>query len=277
MSNSGKVFPILTILISVGCIALGVMIGLKKTQYQTQLSQVEATLKRAEVWGGYTGDFMTNPREPDATLQRASAFTQELQDEKIELDKAYAQLQTDYDTSQSNVQKLTTDLTATKRKLDETTGQLEETQGKLVSAEGKLKSIDEALKGRDPAAVAQELDERNEAFKILRAEKDILDDKIASLSNKVQKFQELEQLSQEQRAPLSLSGKIVAINKEWNFVVLNVGKDDRLVDGIDLTVYRGNDLIAKVRTVSVEANTAIADILPDWVKSEIQVGDQVIF
>ena len=76
---------------------------------------------------------------------------------------------------------------------------------------------------------------------------------------------------------MDLSGKVVALNKSWNFVVLDVGKDNKLNEGVDLAVYRGDLLIGKVRTVSVDATTAIADILPDWTKSEIQVGDKVLY
>jgi len=67
------------------------------------------------------------------------------------------------------------------------------------------------------------------------------------------------------------------MNKAWNFVVLDVGEQNQLVEGVDLTVYRGNSLVGKVRTVSVDDETAIADILPEWTKTEIQIGDQVLF
>jgi hypothetical protein len=93
----------------------------------------------------------------------------------------------------------------------------------------------------------------------------------------LERLQELDRLRSESKAPLELSGKVLAINKAWNFVVLDVGKDDKLVEGVDLTVYRGETLIGKIRTVAVENNTAIADVLPEWTKTEIQVGDKVLF
>ena len=59
-----------------------------------------------------------------------------------------------------------------------------------------------------------------------------------------------------------LSGRVLAYNPGWNFVVLSIGDKAGLKSGVQMIVTRGNQAIGKVRVTSVEPNTAIADVLP---------------
>jgi cell shape-determining protein MreC len=76
--------------------------------------------------------------------------------------------------------------------------------------------------------------------------------------------------------PPGVSGRVTAVNKNWNFVVLNVGQKQNVVEGGELIVYRGQKMIGKVKVVSVESNSSVADILPEWAQSDLQTGDEVI-
>jgi hypothetical protein len=74
-----------------------------------------------------------------------------------------------------------------------------------------------------------------------------------------------------------LKGKIVAVDPKWDFVVLDVGADQKAaVDGI-LMVNRAGKLVGKVQITTVEPNRSIANIMPAWKIGELQEGDQVLF
>jgi cell shape-determining protein MreC len=75
--------------------------------------------------------------------------------------------------------------------------------------------------------------------------------------------------------PPGINGKILSVNRAWNFVVLNVGNKDGVVENGVLMVYRGNTLLGKVKVVSAEKNSAVADVIPEWIKGDIQPGDAV--
>ncbi|MEM9399172.1 MAG: hypothetical protein AAF984_03110 [Verrucomicrobiota bacterium] len=277
MSNMLKViFPLVTIIASAAGIFFGLGLNGEKKTYMGQLVQTERALKQTPIFG-YSANYLVNKGEPAASIEKAGKIAVGFMEERDNLQKELDTTKATLDSTESEVQSLTAKLTEVERKVETASQEMEAAKTKAQDLEGQLTKISEDLGGRDAAQVAAELDNSNEALRVAKAEKKILDDKVVTMSQELQKYKELEVLANEQRAPLSLTGKIVAINKEWNFVVLNVGKDDQLADGIDLTVYRGNDLVGKVRTVSVDANTAIADILPDWTKAEIQIGDQVIF
>jgi myosin heavy subunit len=277
MSNLGKVFCVISIIASLGAAVLGFLLASKKSGYATQLTAVEDALRKAPAPVQYNADFKLNPDEPAATVLRANDALDKTKAELATTQKSLSDTQSQLTSSQAEVQKLTTEVTATKRDLDAKTTQLADSEKKLTETASSLKAINDKLGGRTIDTVLGSLAETSEKVTILTAEKKIIEDSLAQAQKELNRLQELDRLRVDNKAPLELSGRVLAINKQWNFVVLDVGKDDKLVEGVDLTVYRGESLIGKVRSVAVENNTAIADILPDWTKSEIQVGDKVLF
>ncbi len=76
-----------------------------------------------------------------------------------------------------------------------------------------------------------------------------------------------------------VEGRVLAVNPAWNFVVLNLGDKQGVVNNAELLVKRGRQLVGKVRITSVEPSTSIADIVVNSVPSGtvISPGDNVIF
>lgn len=76
-----------------------------------------------------------------------------------------------------------------------------------------------------------------------------------------------------------VEGRVLAVNPSWNFVVLNLGDKQGVVNNAELLVKRGRQLVGKVRITSVEPSTSIADIVANSVPSGtvITPGDNVIF
>ncbi len=79
--------------------------------------------------------------------------------------------------------------------------------------------------------------------------------------------------------PTGLAGHVVAVDPKWNFVLLDIGANAGVLERGQMKVHRNGKLISKVRIVSVEANTAIANVLPDWQQPDqnITAGDSVLF
>ena len=76
-----------------------------------------------------------------------------------------------------------------------------------------------------------------------------------------------------------LEGKVLAVNPNWNFVVLSIGDRQGVVSGSNLIVKRGGVMVAKLHITSVEPSTSIADIQSGSLLkgSTVQPGDVVIF
>jgi len=91
----------------------------------------------------------------------------------------------------------------------------------------------------------------------------------------------------------NLKGTVIEVNRKWDFVVIDLGEKnpmdiptrDGKVKRIDvplppssiMTAARNDSYLGKIKVIRVNPNCAIADILPEERKSEIQVGDQVFF
>jgi chromosome segregation ATPase len=79
--------------------------------------------------------------------------------------------------------------------------------------------------------------------------------------------------------PAGLKGKVIAVDPKWDFVVLDIGSTQGVLERGEMLVNRDGKLIAKVRIASVETNRCIANILSKWKQSgsEVMEGDQVFY
>lgn len=76
--------------------------------------------------------------------------------------------------------------------------------------------------------------------------------------------------------PPGLKGRVVAVDPKWDFVVLDIGGNDGLVERGEMLVSRDGKLVAKIRVTSVEPSQAVANILPEWKQAEVMEGDVVL-
>jgi DNA repair exonuclease SbcCD ATPase subunit len=72
-----------------------------------------------------------------------------------------------------------------------------------------------------------------------------------------------------------LKGKVVAVDPKWNFVVLNIGGDQGVLDDGEMLVSRDGKLVAKVIVRSVQKDRSVANIVPGWQLGDIIEGDEV--
>lgn len=94
------------------------------------------------------------------------------------------------------------------------------------------------------------------------------------------KEEEIFQVQRAQRLALnSLVATVIAVNKEWGFVMINAGRQHGVAADASLLVKRGNSRVARLRIVSLEESTVVADVVDESLVSgiEVQPGDKVIF
>jgi hypothetical protein len=72
-----------------------------------------------------------------------------------------------------------------------------------------------------------------------------------------------------------LKGKVVVVDPKWDFVVLNIGGDDGVIEDGEMLVSRDGHLVAKVIVRTVQKDRSIANIIPGWKLGELFEGDEV--
>jgi len=170
-----------------------------------------------------------------------------------------------------NAEKLTKDLTSAKSDLDSTNSKLK------MTAE-QLQTYTDELKGKKPSELFTELNDLSEKAKVADSENKILASAKLKAEEELKKLRtEVELTKPGSTKSIALSGKIVAVNPTWNFVIIDLGKNDSVVEGLTMVIYRGEKMIGKLKTVTVDAQTSVADVLPGTPASAIEVGDQVVY
>jgi len=71
------------------------------------------------------------------------------------------------------------------------------------------------------------------------------------------------------------AGKVLAINERFGFVIFNLGKDKGVEVGLPFLVYRGADLIARLKVEKVYERMSAGKILTEGALSEISINDQI--
>jgi hypothetical protein len=80
-------------------------------------------------------------------------------------------------------------------------------------------------------------------------------------------------------APIGVHGAVLAVNRAYNFVVLNLGEHQGVETNAEMLVMRDGARIGKIRVSSVEPATAIGDIISSSLSRgvQVQLGDTVIY
>ncbi|HWD17885.1 MAG TPA: hypothetical protein VHB20_01290 [Verrucomicrobiae bacterium] len=193
-------------------------------------------------------------------------------------------------------------LKKTEGDLKDTTAKLTQTQGELATANGRVTDLETQNKDltttltrtrADRDTAQQELDKwrqiglQPEQVKAVIAnlastqkERDqyIAENKIiVAKANELQR--ELDALrgpAETVLEPAGLRGHILSVDPKFGFVVLDIGSDNGLLERGEMLVDHGGQFVGKVRIVSVAKNRAIANILPNWTKGDINEDCRVI-
>ena len=75
--------------------------------------------------------------------------------------------------------------------------------------------------------------------------------------------------------PADLKGKVEVVDPKWDFVVLNIGDKEGVLEDGELLVSRDGKLVAKVKVRNVQGDRCIANVVPGWKLGEMFEGDDV--
>ncbi len=164
------------------------------------------------------------------------------------------------------------DLLDTRQKLADTRTELETKKVELAQTYAQINQLEEDKKG-----LQNDVEDLNN--KILENEDIMSDlrDQIATLENTIARLEAERGRQGAGPLPKDLTGEVLFVNPDWNFVILSIGYDEDITPGIDMLVYRGEKLVGKVRLSDVKKSMAIAEIVQDWEQAPIKEGDYVIF
>ncbi|MGH7950428.1 MAG: hypothetical protein ACREFE_00690 [Limisphaerales bacterium] len=207
---------------------------------------------------------------------------------------AKVQAQTELASTKKNLAKTQADLTQTQQQLTATQTERDKAKAEAAAetkrADGLSAKLATTTKERDDArnnlaayqatgftaeqvgAMSKSLKTAQEQIEAINEEKVVLQHAIARYKTRLAYYEGTNTVV---KLPAGLEGKILIVDPKWEFVVVNVGEDQGVLQNGELLVSRGGKLVAKIVVRSVEKNISIANVMPGWQLGEIFEGDEV--
>ncbi len=192
--------------------------------------------------------------------------------------------------------KTTKELTTTKQDLAKTTDDLTKSQAETAELTKRAEGLSESLKKtqveRDSAqnelaawkalgVPLESIKATLASLKTVTEERDaILAEKKILFANYTRVKTELDYLVNPDHVPelpAGLKGKVLVTDPKYEFVVLDIGKNQGVLKYGQMLVNRNGKLIAKVQIRSVDTDRSIANVMPGWKLSDVMEGDQVLY
>jgi len=214
-----------------------------------------------------------------ATLRKTEGDLTTAKTERDDANKKADEAKTALDGKTEELKGAMDKLTAANTAVDAKTKEVTDLQAKLDDA---MKGTKPAVPGvEDPriAALTADLQKSQAELAEQKALVDATIKKGEADSQKVADLEKKEKLRQAGVTRPGLTGRILAVNPGWNFVVLSVGDKHGVLVNAPLLVVRGNTPVARLRVTSVEKSTSVADVVQGSTARgvTVQPGDTVIF
>jgi len=122
-----------------------------------------------------------------------------------------------------------------------------------------------------------DLDDAKKDLTVKLAEIDIVSKKVAANQTRIEKATQVQADRLASITRNALVGSVTAVNGDWGFVVVNIGKDQGVENDAELIVKRGERRIATLKIVSIQPGLTVADINQKDISGDVVQGDSVIF
>lgn len=193
----------------------------------------------------------------------------------------------------TDLQNTKQDLETTRQDLSTTKDELARTQSDLDRATAQIETLNTAISEKNTQIAQQEtrIDGLEQEKVSLQIQIDDLNNQIVSVEDELRDSQDkiltLEQIVNQLELelgdgktkvlPKGLTGRILHVNKDWNFVVIDLGSDDGIVPNAEMLIHRKDALIGKITISGISREMAIAELQPDWAQANVKEGDFVVF
>ncbi len=161
----------------------------------------------------------------------------------------------------------------------------EELDGKLKKKADLEKELTDLPIGMKPETIVQDINKMKQEQAELEAQALAKADEVkaeeAKIADAQKKLDEITRKIVERQKMFernSLQARVLAVNPDWGFVVIDAGKASGIEQDTKLLVTRNRQTVGKISILSVESGRSVASIVPDAIYggSSIVPGDRVI-
>jgi seryl-tRNA synthetase len=216
----------------------------------------------------------------DAADRLRSRHEKELKDRAAAAAAANAQ----FSAAQTRIAAREAELTKAQEEKNDLQKQVRENENEVAQLRKRVEEAGEkpAVPSNPPNGSTVDLQAQLEAAKKQLAaaerEKALSSDKVKVSPDRPDQWETEKKKRPPARDP-GIRGRVLAVNRAYNFVVLNLGARQGVEPNTEMLVMRGGSFIGKIRISSVEPATSIGDIITSSLARGVQVqtGDIVIY
>ncbi len=211
-------------------------------------------------------------------LNAANAVVAEVT--KVNGDIARVQTELDVESEKIKAQKLKIAQAENDTKRDQDS--LDAQNKKLASLKVQLDKLPQGVK---PETLVEDINNMKKAIAELQAQaeqmKKDVDTEEAKVVEARKGLDEVVKKIEERKKSFDRNGlaaRIVAVNSDWGFVVVDAGLNRGITDATKLLVVRGAQTVGKLNIVSIQGDRTVANIVPETLAEGMSIapGDRVI-
>lgn len=148
----------------------------------------------------------------------------------------------------------------------------------LVNLEEKEKTVQDLTAELEKESDAKaELETRFEdvqaQLKLVLRGREALEKKLERMMSRSTRYMDLGKIVV--KANPIIEGRVLVVNKEYEFVIIDLGRENNIRQNAIFKVYRDNEVVGKVQAKEVFADMSEAVILPEWQTKPIKEDDIV--
>jgi hypothetical protein len=175
------------------------------------------------------------------------------------------------------------------KQLGQVVNEKKELEGKLQVEDEEITALRKQIEDRQPPSanpgaastieLQAQLDDAREQLDTAEREKALLAEKMQVVQERSSQLEDEKKRRVIGHGKVGIHGKILVVNRAYNFVVLDLGGRNGVEPSSEMLVVRDGTFIGKIRICTVEPATAIGDIITSTLARGVQVqpGDIVIY
>ena len=280
MSKLLKPLIIAMLVLSIGALVLGTLLYQKREIVKGRTQKLQdsvATIAQNLEYKRLNKDSLKNLDSMGTELGALTAAAKEKQNELVATIETLDQTKTTLASTEETLETTKTEL----RQSEDQVAALEEDvaakQSEISRKETQIAGLEE-----ETANLSDEVSKLENEYTLAQAE---LDDLNAEYMNLEEAYKEIIRTQTANNTNgdtpgilpiVDVEGKVLVVNPEWNFVIIDKGSEDELRENVILLVHRGSEPIGKVRISLVQDSIAIAEIVSSWDDATPVEGDDVI-
>ncbi|MFT5124013.1 MAG: DNA repair exonuclease SbcCD ATPase subunit [Kiritimatiellia bacterium] len=286
-----KALIVLSFLCSIACLVLGIKIFMDREVIKLRTQNLENNAEKVaqhlkyENAGSLKSSLVARTKEDAermmSPLNQLASHAQLKQQTLEETENQLRETEAVLEQTRDALKSTEVQLAEARSQIEKLDADLARTMAELASAQNRVETLTTEKQG-----LMEEISALNDT--IAQKENDILgyEADLASVTNERDRAEKeldlcLAQLQGTSGAATGdlagLPASIIRVNDQWNFVVLDIGQTEGVLLNVEAIVFRGDEMIGKVRVTDVQENMCIADINRKYLKTTIQNGDRVVF